>query len=280
MLENIMYLFFMINKYFSLRKSRLTCNAKHLLPLIFCFLSGGVNAIEFDFPTDDFLVDASQCGDGEIIETCEDTGKDQYYDNEYDGYSVITLFTNAQSPQRVKLTTNVGYYSTGIYKWRTFIPRIQPRDAISIGMFIISNEVYGENQPELDFECGYGSKNDRESISEITASDAICHLVSHDDPKPNPKVVKISSQSWHTFKLVVSGDYYAAWYIDDIEMHQVPISYSNEISFIPMISLEHLPFMGKEYPPLTGGLAHFDFFSYTNDSLKSPPSPPHLYTLY
>lgn len=272
---------FIIIKVFRVTSINITLRKnKYILLAAFLLLSKNIWAIEFDFPSNDFVVDASQCGDGVVIEKCDDTGKDQYYGREYDGYSVVTLFTNSQSAQRVKLTTNIGIYSTGSYEWRTFIPSIQPDDSISIGMFIISDRIYEGIQPELDFECGYGLQSDRDNIPGIFSSDAICHLVSHDKPKPDPKIVKIRSQSWHTFKLVISDDYHATWYIDGIQMHKVPVSYSNEISFIPMISLEHLPFMGGEYPPLTGGEAHFDYFRYTSGSLKAPPSPPYLYTLY
>ena len=241
--------------------------------LIFISISISINfssdTFRFDLPANDFNIDASQCGDGSIPLICNDTGSGQYYSGEHDGVSVTHIYTSPRSYQRVKLTTNKEGFDLGTYSWRVFIPNLPSDDAISIGMFIYSYS-HNDDKHELDFECGYGLSVDRIKVSASLESEAICYLTSQGYPKSH-KLIKIKTNEWYVFSLILNDNQEAKWLLNGIEEYALFLEYGSEVKFKPYISVEHLSFMGKNYPPNSGLNVAFDYVYYSSDKLSKLP---------
>lgn len=231
--------------------------------LIFISMNVSSETFHFDLPAKDFKIDASQCGDSSIPLMCNDTGSGQYYSGEYDEVPVTHIYTTPRSYQRVKLTTNKEGFDIGTYTWRVFIPNLPSDDAISIGMFIYSYN-HNDDKHELDFECGYGVSKDRNKVSATLASEAICYLTSQGFPKSH-KLIKIKTNEWYIFSLSINDNQKAKWLLNGVEKYALTLEYGSEVKFKPYISVEHLSFMGKNYPPNSGLNVAFDYVSYSSN---------------
>ena len=75
----------------------------------------------------------------------------------------LYLRTRAHTRDRSKMYTTRNDFQSGEYTWRIFVTNIKPYEQVSIGGFI-----YQDDEHEIDFEIGYGTKAARK---EYGASD-------------------------------------------------------------------------------------------------------------
>ncbi len=243
------------------------------IALLIALFSFGVRSesFRFDLPDEGFYVDDSQCGGGVISKiVCRDSGAGQYYSGSYEGVSVTYIYTNPKSYQRVKLTTDKMGFDEGVYTWRVFVPNFPARDAISIGMFIYSY-THNDDRHELDFECGYGKKDDRDIVS-ADVNEGVCYMTSQGFPK-DYDLTKIETNKWHVFSIEINNKK-ARWFIDgEIARKELDLGYGAEVKFLPYISVEHLSFLGENYPPNHGLTVPFDYVLYQSRPVPGLPGP-------
>ncbi|MCF0167154.1 MAG: hypothetical protein HUJ93_00720 [Bacteroidales bacterium] len=156
---------------------------------------------------------------------------------------ILKIYTRANSRDRKKILTVDKKYTTGRYKWKTYIPAMGVGDQASVGSWI-----YCDDHHELDFEVGYGKKEVREQL-QAGADEMIAYMTSQDFPYTSlPVTVKTG---WHIFEIDLTsknGNYYATWSIDGKIKHETQLQFGPEVKFHIFCSVENLFFIGDEIP--------------------------------
>lgn len=151
----------------------------------------------------------------------------------------LRIFTRAGSVDRKKVRTTDKIYSTGRYKWRTYISKMGVGDQSSIGSWI-----YCDDHHEIDFEVGYGKKEVREQLK-AKPNQMIAYMTTQDHPFQSvPTAIKVG---WHLFEIditSVDGKYKVEWYIDHKKVSEVQQTFGDGISFYIYCSVENLKFLG------------------------------------
>lgn len=156
---------------------------------------------------------------------------------------ILKIYTRANSWDRKKIHTVEKKYSTGRYKWKTYIPRMGKGDQASVGSWI-----YCDDHHELDFEVGYGKKEVREQL-QASSDEMIAYMTSQDFPFSSVPV-KLKT-GWHIFEIDLTcknNNYYATWYIDGIKKHELQLQFGPDIKFHIFCSVENLKFIGDQIP--------------------------------
>lgn len=168
----------------------------------------------------------------------------------------LRIFTRANSDDRKKVRTEDKIYTTGRYKWRTYISDMGVGDQASIGSWI-----YCDDHHEIDFEVGYGKKEVRQELN-AAPNEMIAYMTTQDHPfKSVPVKIKTG---WHLFEIdltLVDGKYKVSWLIDGKETSSVQQTYGSEVAFYIYCSVENLKFIG-DYPASKDNYALYDFVSY------------------
>lgn len=174
---------------------------------------------------------------------------------------MLHLTTRANTFDRSKMHTSERRHADGIYRWRTFIPQLEPGEQVSIGSWI-----YHDDHHELDFEVGSGKLSLRDEIA-VDPTQLLACMTSQDYPFVS-RYTPIAP-GWHDFEidLIVSdthnsGNYTAVWLIDGVECQRVDLQYGPEIGFTIECSVENLKFIG-DFPALTDHTAMFDNVSFS-----------------
>lgn len=151
---------------------------------------------------------------------------------------ILKVVTRAGTYDRPKYRT-VDTFTSGIYKWRTYISDIAPGDQTSIGSWI-----YCDDHHEIDFEVGPGRSEIRERIG--AADDEYLACMTNQDNPPKSGYVAIKG-GWHDFAIkldVVDGHYVISWIIDDIVRQTHEVTFGPEYGFHIFVSVENLKFIG------------------------------------
>ena len=168
----------------------------------------------------------------------------------------LRIFTRANSFDRKKFRTKEKVYTTGRYKWRTFISDLGEGDQSSIGAWI-----YCDDHHEIDFEVGYGKQEVREQL-QAAPDEVIAYMTTQDHPFQSVPV-KIK-KGWHIFEIdlsLVDGKYKVEWMIDGETVSTVQQTYGKEIAFHIYCSVENLKFLG-DHIASQDNYALYDFVSY------------------
>ena len=170
---------------------------------------------------------------------------------------ILKIYTTANSRDRKKVRTAEKKYTSGTYRWRTFIPQMGTGDQASVGSWI-----YCDDHHELDFEVGYGKKEVREKL-QAADDEMIAYMTSQDFPFTSvPTKIKTG---WHLFEIklnLINDNYHVTWSIDEEKKHEVQLTYGTETAFHIFCSVENLKFIGDTIPQQDNyGL--YDFVEYT-----------------
>jgi hypothetical protein len=172
----------------------------------------------------------------------------------------LKITTRANSVDRVK-TRSKRKFTTGIYKWRIFIPKFKASEQVSIGAFLYHNQ---KEEFEFDFEIGSGQKLDREKIN-LKDDEAIVFCVSQFSPS-NSSHFAVNMNAYSEFKMElidVDGFYLAKWFINNQLVKTLQTKVKSTIKFRVHNSLENLHFMG-DVKTSSENYVLFDSFSYEN----------------
>jgi hypothetical protein len=174
----------------------------------------------------------------------------------------LKITTRPNSVDRVKVRTKRKDFTTGVYKWRIFIPEFTLFEQVSIGAFLYHNQ---KDEFEFDFEIGSGQKLDREKIN-LKKDEAIVYCVSQFSPS-NSSHFAVKMNEYANFKMElidVDGVYLIKWYINNQLVKELQTKVKSNINFRIHNSLENLHFMG-DVKTTTENYVLFDSFSYQNN---------------
>lgn len=170
----------------------------------------------------------------------------------------LKIFTRKGSFDRKKVHTVDKIYTTGRYKWKTYIPKIPIGDQSSIGSWI-----YCDDKHEIDFEVGSGTAAERKRLN-AQKDDLVAQMTTQANPYSS-KAVLIQS-GWHTFEIdlsSVNGKYKVQWIIDGKTLHSIQQSFGpDEYAFYIFCSVENLKFLG-DHPATKDNYGVFDRVEYT-----------------
>lgn len=170
---------------------------------------------------------------------------------------IMTIMTRANSKDRKKAATIEKIYTTGNYKWRTWIPMPDVGDNGSVGSWIYCND-----QHEIDFEVGYGKAEERKKYG-ATDGTVLAYMTTQAHPFMS-KAVPIKP-GWHIFEInlsLVDGNYFVKWSIDGELCATVQQTFGPEWKFSIYCSAENLNFMG-DHAPTKDNIGMFDWVEYT-----------------
>ncbi len=169
----------------------------------------------------------------------------------------LKIYTRAGSKDRKKARTEEKVYTTGRYKWRTYVPQMGKGDQASVGSWI-----YCDDRHEIDFEVGYGKKKVRDELK-AKPGDLVAYMTTQGGPFSSKPV--LIRPGWHTFEIdltAVDGKYKAQWFIDGKLKHAVQQNFGPEIAFYLFCSVENLGFIGDN-PATKDNYGLFDRVEYT-----------------
>ena len=169
----------------------------------------------------------------------------------------LYLKTRAYTRDRSKMFTLKDDFQSGTYTWRIFVSNIAPYEQASIAGFI-----YQDDEHELDFEIGYGSKTVRDEY-EAKPDQMMACMTCQGHPFSSSYVP--ISPGWHTFSITLEeteGKYVAYWVIDDVRHQKLPLDFGpEEAKFRIMCSMENLLFIGDKIPE-HDNVARFDYVTF------------------
>lgn len=170
----------------------------------------------------------------------------------------LKIFTRKGSFDRKKVHTTDKIYTTGRYKWKTYVPKIPVGDQSSVGSWI-----YCDDQHEIDFEVGSGTAAERKKLN-AGKSDLVAQMTTQANPFSSKAV--LIKPGWHTFELDLSsagGKYKVQWIIDGKTHHTIQQSFGpDEFAFFIFCSVENLKFLG-DHPATKDNYGIFDRVEYT-----------------
>ncbi|MBT9448710.1 hypothetical protein ICN84_01320 [Akkermansia glycaniphila] len=169
----------------------------------------------------------------------------------------LKIFTRAGSDDRKKASTVDQVYTTGRYKWRTYVPKMGVGDQASVGSWI-----YCDDQHEIDFEVGYGKKEVRDKLG-AKPGDLVAYMTTQAHPFSSVPV--LITPGWHTFEIDLSnkgGKYHVQWLIDGKVRHSLTQTFGPEFAFRIYCSVENLKFLGDR-PASQDNYGLFDKVEYT-----------------
>lgn len=176
---------------------------------------------------------------------------------------MLQVTTRANTLDRSKVFTAERRYADGIYRWRTFIPDLQPGEQVSIGSWI-----YHDDHHELDFEVGSGKLEMRQQFGlDPNDSTTVLACMTNQDHPFISNYVPIKT-GWHDFELRLElrpedgNDLYTAvWCIDGKEYQRTDLKFGPEIGFTIQCSVENLRFLG-DFPATADHTGLYDHVSF------------------
>lgn len=175
----------------------------------------------------------------------------------------LKITTRAKTKDRTKVRTQKKRFTTGVYKWRIFVPKFTLYEQVSIGAFLYHNE---KKEYEFDFEIGSGNKKDRKRIN-LKDDEAIVYCVSQFSPS-NSSHFSVKMNAYADFKMElmdVDGFYLVQWTINNNLIKTLQTKVKSSISFRVHNSLENLHFMG-DVATTKENYVLFDSFSYEKNA--------------
>jgi hypothetical protein len=150
----------------------------------------------------------------------------------------------------------------GTFTWRLYVPELGKGDNSSIGAFL-----FHDDQHELDFEIGYGSKAVRQELK-AKADEVVVYMSSQGLPNVCKKIVLKRAQ-WYEVTIEVkkgkNNNTEAFWKINHKLKFKTQLQYSESIYYHLYCSMENLSFMGDHLPHKIN-YALFDFVKFDKPS--------------
>ena len=173
----------------------------------------------------------------------------------------LELTTRANTYDRTKMHTERTDFADGTYRWRTYVPAIEPGEQVSVGSWI-----YHDDHHELDFEVGSGTETVRTELNAAPGELVAC-MTNQDFPFKSGYCV--IQPGWHDFEIKLTaganGNYTATWSIDGTVRQTLPLEFGPEIGFHVYCSVENLRFIG-DYISAHDYTALFDKASFTGNT--------------
>lgn len=173
----------------------------------------------------------------------------------------LQLTTRANTYDRTKMYTAERRFADGVYRWRTYIPQLEPGEQVSIGSWI-----YHDDHHELDFEVGSGKLEMRKEMGIDDPNIVLACMTNQDHPFIS-RYVPIPV-GWHDFELRLetrpedNNNYTAIWVIDGKECQRQELQFGPEIGFTIQCSVENLRFLG-DIPATADHTGLYDSVSFT-----------------
>lgn len=138
-----------------------------------------------------------------------------------------------------------GNYTTGRYKWRIYLPKVEMYSRASFAAWI-----YCDDRHELDFEIASGTSANRSKYG--AKDDELLALMTNQQNPFFSEMVPIKT-GWHTVEMDLTlkgGNYFVQWIIDGkvIRQLQTQNNFGTAYKFAIHCSLENLTGMGDRYP--------------------------------
>jgi hypothetical protein len=181
------------------------------------------------------------------------------------GMTGLEITTAANTFDRPKVRTIDRTYTYGRYYWRVYIAPMGAGDKASVGAFL-----YNDDTHELDFEIGYGTAVKRQELN-AASDDLVMYLTSQGNPSVSVQQL-IKNDRWYTFSIELlenNGNYEAIWYVDNVEVHRLNLTYGG-LPFGIFCSVENLHFMGDQIPQ-QNNYAVFDYVEFNNLKYTKTP---------
>lgn len=153
----------------------------------------------------------------------------------------LRIFTRPNTYDRQKMHTSAKIFTSGTYRWRTYISPIAKDEQVSIGSWI-----YCDDRHELDFEVGYGTPEARSKCG-AKLDELIACMTNQAHPYTSDYVP--IRPGWHDFMIrlkPVNGKYKAQWLIDGKLKKEQQLGFGEEIAFYIYCSVENLKFLGSK----------------------------------
>lgn len=187
----------------------------------------------------------------------------------------LRLFHRWDAALRIK-QRSVQRVGPGIFQWRVWVPKFHVGSRVGVGAFL-----YADDQHELDFEVGYGTRTERGAYKVTSPNEGILYMTKQSEYAGCPRTdqlgcketlaIPISLGAWHTFQLATrengDGTTTAHWYVDGVwKVGRMLYYRMTDFDFRVYSSLEYLPFYGDEAIPTQDTTVYFDSISYTSST--------------
>ena len=168
--------------------------------------------------------------DWEDDSTSDTKQTNRYRVTEFQGKKCLQISARGNTKDRIKIRTK-DTYNSGTFEWRVFVPKHrEPGASSSIGAWIYAEDSDKVRIHEMDFEIGYGRKQEREEFG-ILPGQYMCYMTVQPDPDSRTGYLNRQSNRlddthslatgiepgrWYTLRLVltVSQDcYVVSWLI-------------------------------------------------------------------
>lgn len=169
---------------------------------------------------------------------------------------MLVIHVRKGTQDRRKVLTKDKIYTTGRYKWRLYLPRLDKCGRTSIGAWI-----YCDDQHELDFEIGSGTQAERTRLG-AREDDLVVAMTSQANPYVSGR--QLIKTGWHTVEMdltLVDGNYEVKWLIDGEVRQTQRVTFGTDFPFFIYCSVENLGFMG-DHPPVQDNTGYYDRVEY------------------
>lgn len=169
---------------------------------------------------------------------------------------MLAIHVRKGTQDRRKVLTRDKIYTTGRYKWRLYLPKLDKCGRTSVGAWI-----YCDDQHELDFEIGSGTQAERTRLG-AGDDDLVVAMTSQANPYVSGR--QLVKTGWHTVEMdltLVNGNYEVKWFIDGGLRQTQRLAFGTAFSFYIYCSVENLGFMG-DHLPTQDNTAYYDRVEY------------------
>ena len=171
---------------------------------------------------------------------------------------LLAIHVRKGTQDRRKVLTKDKIYTTGRYKWRLYLPRLDKCGRTSVGAWI-----YCDDQHELDFEIGSGTQAERTRLG-AGDDDLVVAMTSQANPYVSGR--QLVKTGWHTVEMdltLANGNYEVKWLIDGEVRQTQRVTFGTSFPFFIYCSVENLGFMG-DHLPTQDNTAYYDRVEYYN----------------
>jgi len=177
--------------------------------------------------------------------------------------NVLCIRTRAETYDRAKLCSKQ-IYTYGTYRWKTYIPEFGEGDMTSVGSWI-----YCDDQHEIDFEVGYGKKEERQKAG-VGAGEYLAYMTCQQFPYTST-AVRITP-GWHEFSIILGkgqeDNYTVDWMIDNSRVKHVNTGFgATDARFRIFVSVENLKFIG-DHIPAQDNIGKFEWVSFEGETIN------------
>lgn len=171
--------------------------------------------------------------------------------------ALLQLYTNPNTEERSKIKSS-DKFNLGSFTWRLYVSELGKGDNCSIGAFL-----FHDDQHELDFEIGYGTKTVRKELK-AKEDEVVVYMSSQGFPSVCKKILLKRAQ-WYEVTIELkkgkNNTTVAYWKINHTLKFKTQLQYGESIYYRLYCSMENLSFMGDHLPKKLN-YALFDYVKF------------------